>query len=518
MKGNLSKGAYVAVRLFELLSGAGIDCPEHIEDVKITSIETDSRKVRAGSMFVCINGFNSDGHNYIKDAVDAGASVVVTEIGRDECVGGAAAVKVLNTRRASAFLYNSWHGDPASKLKIIGITGTNGKTSVACILRDIFIKSGKRCGYIGTVGCYSLFTKIEYGDKESLANMTTPDPAELYALMARMVDDGVEYLFLEATSHASALSKLDPIFFDTLVFTNLTRDHLDFHGSMEEYFSSKAALFSRCRTAVVNADDKYAARIIKGSKAERNILCSCKNQNCNVYASNICLGGGDGFRMKVKTEMTEFDAEIPLVGRFSPINSLEAIAVAECYGIAKGELLQILKGVNSVSGRMERVDIDKRADFSVYIDYAHTPDALENILLSARDLVLGERLEDTVKNRGRVIVLFGCGGDRDRGKRREMGAIASRLADFVIVTSDNCRSEEPSSIIEDVYKGINKEKQHIIIVERESAIRFAVSIASKGDVLILAGKGHEKYDISSRGREFFDESEIVKDAVAKRFA
>ena len=495
------------MRLFELLSGAHIECPEDIRDVLVTSIETDSRKVRAGSMFVCINGFNADGHNYIKDAVDAGASVVVTEIGRDECVGGAAAVKVLNTRRACAFLYNSWHGDPASKLKIIGVTGTNGKTSVACILRDIFIKSGKRCGYIGTVGCYSLFKKIEYGERDSLANMTTPDPEALYRLLSMMVSDGVEYLFLEATSHASALCKLDPIFFDTLVFTNLTRDHLDFHGSMDEYFSSKAALFERCRIAVINADDKYAAKIIERSRAERNILCSCENENCNIYASNICLGGGDGFSMKVRTEMTEFDADIPLVGRFSPINSLEAIAVAQGYGIAEGELTKILSDIDGVSGRMERVDIDKRADFLVYIDYAHTPDALENVLLSARDI-----------KQGKVIVLFGCGGDRDRGKRRQMGAIASRLADFVIVTSDNCRSEEPLSIIEDIYKGINKEKQHIIIVERESAIRFAVSIASKGDVLVLAGKGHEKYDISSRGREFFDESIIVKDAVAKRFA
>ena len=505
------------MRLFELLSGAGIDCPEHIEDVKITSIETDSRKVRAGSMFVCINGFNSDGHNYIKDAVDAGASVVVTEIGRDECVGGAAAVKVLNTRRASAFLYNSWHGDPARKLKIIGITGTNGKTSVACILRDIFIKCGKRCGYIGTVGCYSLFEKIECVNNDPLANMTTPDPAELYSLLARMVEDGVEYLFLEATSHASALRKLDPIFFDILVFTNLTRDHLDFHGSMDEYLYSKAALFNRCRTAVINADDKYSSAIYKSSRAEKTILCSTENNYCNISASNICLGGGDGFSMRVRSEMVDFDVAIPLVGRFSPINSLEAIAVALSCGIAEGELLRVLPTLCGVPGRMERVDIAKRADFSVYLDYAHTPDALENVLLSARDMVDKNRENNSSRKEGRVILLFGCGGDRDHGKRRQMGAIASKLADFVIVTSDNCRSEEPSSIIEDIYKGINKEKEHIIIVERESAIRFAVSIASGGDVLLLAGKGHEKYEISQEGRRFFDETQIVKDAVAKRF-
>ena len=218
--------------------------------------------------------------------------------------------------------------------------------------------------------------------------------------------------------------------------------------------------------------------------------------------------------MRVRTEKTEFAAVIPLVGRFSPTNSLEAIAVAECCGIADGELVKALSTLNGVPGRMEKVDIDEKADFSVYIDYAHTPDALENVLRSARDIKVNNA---NASNDGRVIVLFGCGGERDRGKRRQMGAIASKLADFVIVTSDNSRSEDPCEIIGDIYKGINKEKEHIIIVERESAIRFAISMAKKGDVIILAGKGHEKYEISKNGREPFFESEIVKDAVRKRY-
>ena len=329
-------------------------------------------------MFICIDGFHTDGHKYIKDAVYAGASVVVTENWRDECVGGAAAVKVLNTRSASAFLYNSWHGDPASKLKIIGVTGTNGKTSIALMLRDIFLKCGRRCGYIGTVGCYSLFDKVTVSADDPLANMTTPDPKELYYLLKKMADDGVEYLFLEATSHASALGKLDPIFFETLIFTNLTRDHLDFHGSMEEYLYSKARMFSRRRTAVINADDKYASAIYRASRAERNILCSAEDNFCNISASNIRLGGGDGFSMRVRSEMVDFDAAIPLVGRFSPINSLEAIAVALGCGIAEGELVAVLPTLLGIPGRMERVEIDRRADFSVYLDYAHTPDALQN--------------------------------------------------------------------------------------------------------------------------------------------
>ncbi len=501
------------MRLSDLLFGANIECPENIRDIDITSIVTDSRQVTEGSMFVCIDGLHTDGHKYIKDAVKAGASVVVTEDGRDECVGGAAAVKVLNTRSASAFLYNSWHGRPAGKLKIIGVTGTNGKTSVCCMLRDIFIKCGKRCGYIGTVGCFSLSEKVEYVSSDPLANMTTPDPTELYAILARMVSDGVEYVFIEATSHASALSKLDPIFFDILVFTNLTRDHLDFHGSMEEYLYAKAKLFERCRVAVINADDKYAAQIYKNSRAEKNVLCSTKDNFCNLYASDIRQGGGEGFSMKVRSEMASFDVQIPLVGKFSPTNSLEAIAVALVCGIAEGELVRVLPTLNGVPGRMERVDIDKRADFSVYLDYAHTPDALENVLYSARDIIKQNNENNSSKRQGRVILLFGCGGERDRGKRRQMGNIASKLADFVIVTSDNSRSEDPCEIISDIYKGINKEKEHIIIVERESAIRFAVSIAREGDFVLLAGKGHEKYEITSKGRTSFDEAQIVKDAV-----
>lgn len=504
------------MRLSELLSGANIECPENIRDIYITSIVTDSRKVTKGSMFVCIDGLHTDGHKYIEDAVRAGASVVVTEDGRDECVGGAAAVKVLNTRSASAFLYNSWHGDPAKKLKIIGVTGTNGKTSVCCMLRDIFIKCGKRCGYIGTVGCFSLSEKIEYVSSDPLANMTTPDPSELYAILARMVSDGVEYVFLEATSHASALSKLDPIFFDILVFTNLTRDHLDFHGSMEEYLYAKAKLFRHCRVAVINADDKYAAEIYKSSGAEKNILCSANGNFCNLSASNIRQGGGDGFFMEVRSEMANFDVQVPLEGRFSPTNSLEAIAVALSCGISESELVEVLPTLSGVPGRMEKVDVDERADFSVYLDYAHTPDALENLLHSARDIIQNNSENNSSKKQGRVILLFGCGGERDRGKRRQMGSIASKLADFVVVTSDNSRTEDPCDIITDIYMGINKEKEHIIIVERESAIRFAVSIATRGDIVLLAGKGHEKYEITSKGRTFFDEAQIVKDAVREK--
>jgi UDP-N-acetylmuramoyl-L-alanyl-D-glutamate--2,6-diaminopimelate ligase len=263
---------------------------------------------------------------------------------------------------------------------------------------------------------------------------------------------------------------------------------------------------------VINIDDKYAEEILKASRAEENILCSCEGKNADYTASNICHGGGCDFEyaFKVVSEREVFDAKIPFVGRFSPINSLESIAVAQSYGIGSSELSAILPRLRSVDGRMEKAETGN-APFSVYIDYAHTPDALENILTSARETL------ECRNSSGRLIVLFGCGGDRDRGKRKEMGQIASRLADFVIVTSDNSRSEDPCEIISDIYKGIDKEKEHILIVERESAIRFAVSVAKAKDIVILAGKGHERYEIDKYGRHPFDERDIVKKAISERF-
>ncbi len=495
------------MQLEKLLSGADIPCPDEYKNIEITNIVSDSRRVTKGSMFVCISGLHTDGHDYIKNAVDAGASVIVTEVGRDECVGGAATVKVNNTRRAISLLYNTWHGNPAKRLKIIGVTGTNGKTSTVYILHQIFEGCGYRCGMIGTVECRSNGRKINYAGADPLSNMTTPDPDVLYRMLAEMVDDGVEYVFMEATSHASALSKLDGIIFDTLVFTNLTQDHLDFHGTMQEYLAAKAALFERCRRAVINIDDKYAPDILGASRAEKNILCSCENKKSDYVASNICLGGGNGVFYKLVSEKAIFDAKIPLAGRFSVMNSLEAIVVAIEHGISGERISALLPHMTVVPGRMERIIFENAPRFSVYIDYAHTPDALENLLRTARD----------IEHDGKIILLFGCGGERDRGKRKEMAQIASRFSDFVIVTSDNSRSEDPIQIISDIYKGINKEKPHIIVVERESAIRFAISIAEAGDIVILAGKGHEKYEISSNGRKPFDEIEIVKNAVSERY-
>lgn len=493
------------MQLYKLLSDAAIDIPCGVSDIEVTDIVTHSGKVTSGSMFICIDGLHCDGHKYIKAAVDAGASVVVTERGHGADVGGAATVEVENTRRAAALLYNAWYGDPAANMKVIAVTGTNGKTSVAYLLRQIFEENGHRCGMIGTVECTSCQRNIA-PRKEGVANMTTPDPEVLYALLSQMAKDGVEYLFIEATSHASALSKLDAIYFDTLIFTNLTQDHLDFHQNIVGYFAAKSRLFSRCRQGVFNIDDSYALDFLKASGAKRNILCSANNSRADYFASDISFRDWDGVSYKVTHSEGVIDVEVPLAGVFALMNSLEAVAVAKEYGIADGVILRALKKMKSIPGRMEKVTLPKDAKFSVFVDYAHTPDALEKLLISTKKFCRG----------GRLLLLFGCGGERDVGKRKEMGQIASKYADFIIITSDNSRGESTDKIISDIYKGINKEKEHIIIADRRAAIEFAILSAKARDIVILAGKGHEKYEIDSTGRHPFDEIEIVKAAYLKR--
>lgn len=493
------------MRLCGLLSGAGIEIPRGIEDVEITGIATDSRKVEPGGMFICIYGLHTDGHKYIANAVDAGAAVIVAELGRDVSVGGAAAIiMVENTRRAAALLYNSWYGVPARKMKIIAVTGTNGKTSVTYMLKAIYERALYRCGIIGTVGCESAGRKIETRGDDPLSNMTTPDPSELYRVLSVMADDGVDYVFLEATSHASALSKLEAIHFDTLIFTNLTQDHLDFHGDMNSYFAAKAHLFSMCDRAVINADDKYGVRIEKASAGSEIAVCSCEKKDADFFASDVVFSGSNGVGYTLVSGEASFPVTVPIPGYFTVINSLEAAACALCGGISPRIIASALSEFGGVPGRMESVPIPRELGFSVFIDYAHTPDAMENLLRSARGFA---------ETGQRIVILFGCGGDRDRSKRKEMAHIASRLADSVIVTSDNSRSEDPMQIISDIMRGIDKEKEYAVIPERKKAIEYAVRNARRGDIILLAGKGHEAYEIDGTGRHPFDEKQTVTQAL-----
>lgn len=494
------------MKLSELFGRAGLEFPPEAGDIEIKQIVTDSRRVTPGSLFLCIEGLHTDGHGYVDDAIKAGAAVIVAERVRDACVGGAAAFILLeNTRKASALLYNALYGNPCEKLKIIGVTGTNGKTSVCTLLREVFEAAGYRCGLIGTVCCESADgTLLTPNHENPLANMTTPDPEQLYAMLARMVADGVEYVFMEVTSHALALCKVDAICFDMAVFTNLTQDHLDFHGDMESYFEAKQKLFSLCRRGAVNGDDPYGARLLK------NIRCpvvTCSTGEGDYCALDVELRGVGGSAYRMRTPGGIIPLRLAIPGSFSVTNSLLAGAVALEYGIPAEVLTGVFAHTAGVCGRMERVRFCKENDPTVFIDYAHTPDALEKLLKSIRQFRGAE---------SRILLVFGCGGDRDRSKRRQMAHVASRLADFVIVTSDNSRSEDPERIISDIMKGMDKEKAHTVIPDRRLAIRSAVLEARAGDLVILAGKGHERYEIDAKGRHPFDEREIVRDALRER--
>jgi len=493
------------MKLSELFGGASLPYPPEYGDIEIESIVSDSRRVREGSLFLCLRGLHTDGHDYEDEAIRRGARVIVAERVRDACVGGAAVRIVLeNTRKAAALLHSAFLGNPANHMKIVGVTGTNGKTSVASLLCEVLRTAGVKCALLGTVCAEDANCRtLSYA-----TGMTTPDPEVLYPLLSQMAESGAEVVVMEVSSHALALHKVDAIKFEMGVFTNLTQDHLDFHGSMEEYFRAKKRLFSLCRRACVCTDSSAGRELCEYLK---NI--SCPFVTCSVTSvGDYCAldedrRGFDGVDFVLRTPVGEFALSSALCGSFALINSLMAAAVARELGISPDAVALALKGTNGVRGRMELAAPPNAAAPSVLIDYAHTPDALERLLFSARELRLAG---------GRVILVFGCGGERDRGKRRAMAAIASRLADFSVVTSDNSRGEDPDVIFGDILRGIDKEKPYLVLRDRKAAIREAILMARERDLVVLAGKGHETYEIDAEGKHPFDEREIVREALLLR--
>ena len=484
------------MRLGELFSLAGLECPQEYSDIQISKIVTDSREVSDGCIFVAIRGYNTDGHEHIDKAIKNGAAVVVAEQVRDGCVGGAAIVKVDNTRRVAAQLYNAQCGFPSKKMKIVGVTGTNGKTSVCFMLESIFIRAGIPCAVIGTLGC-----RVN-GEPLTLCGegLTTPDSARLYPLLSILAERGIKYVFMEVSSHALALERVAGLDFEYGIFTNLTQDHLDFHGTMEEYFLTKASFFGKCRKKIINVDCPYGKRLYgmyRGSLA-------CSQVKGDFVAKDIRSDrSGNAYTLLIAD--AQYAITLAALGDFSAFNSLEAAALALNEKISPEAIVGGLSRFSGVSGRMERVAAD--APFDVFIDYAHTPDALERLLMNARAL-----RGDGAK----TVLVFGCGGERDRGKRKQMANIASRLADTVVITSDNSRREDPEVIFSDILKGVDKEKPYSVIPSRREAIEYALSLAREGDVVVLAGKGHEKYEIDADGKHFFDEREIVREAINKK--
>jgi UDP-N-acetylmuramoyl-L-alanyl-D-glutamate--2,6-diaminopimelate ligase len=471
---------------------------------RVAGVAYDSRKVAPGELFVAVAGLKQDGRRFITEALERGAGAVVLE-GADALAGSATGrVLVPSSREALARLADAYFGRPSRALTVIGITGTNGKTTTSFLVEALLRARGERTGVIGTI-------EYRIGDEAVPAGQTTPEAVELQALLARMVRAGVTSVAMEVSSHALALRRADGIEFDVGVFTNLTQDHLDFHGTLEEYRRAKGRLFAllaasakRRRLAVVNADDPAGASLVAGLGLAT--LTFGIRGPADLRPRRV-ESGIDGIRMVVVTPEGDLEIASRLVGEHNMMNLLGAVGVGLALGMAPATIAEALARVAAVPGRFERVDAGQ--PFLVVVDYAHTPDALERVLATGRKLV---------GPGGRLAVVFGCGGDRDRGKRPIMGEIAARVADRVWVTSDNPRSERPEAIIEEIAAGIpaagSGPARHVTIPDRKAAIRDALGWARAGDVVVIAGKGHETYQIVGSEVLTFDDRAVARAALA----
>ncbi len=491
------------VNLSDIISDVAVVQMFGPHDVGVSGITTDSREVRDRSLFVAVEGASVDGHDFVQRAIEQGAGTVVIQLrqyeaGLKHLLSAAYAqhnettvVIVENSRDALAILADRFHRSPSKKLRLVGITGTNGKTTTSCLIDAVLRAAGERTGLIGTV-------EYRIGRTVIPASLTTPQAVQLHALFADMVAAGCTSAVMEVSSHALALDRVKGIGFDISIFTNLTRDHLDFHTDMEDYAAAKALLFSRHTrgTAVVNIDDPAGARMRKACR--RPVVTYGTSARAAVRIMDIRQ-----MRRLMEVDVTwrgaAYTIVSPLTGRFNAFNLTAAFAACAAAGIAPGVILKGLRSVKSVPGRFER--IVSRDGVTAIVDYSHTPDSLQNALATASALPVRS---------GRVIVVFGCGGDRDQGKRPLMGAIASEHSDIAIVTSDNPRTESPRAIIDAIVAGMTGAATQVVRVQREKAIRHAVRIAKPGDVILVAGKGHETYQIIGRKQSPFDDREVVR--------
>lgn len=458
-----------------------------LADAEITGVTCDSREVKPGYVFICINGTQSDGHLFAASAIDKGAVAVIAE--RD--IGLSNQIVVDSTHSAYADICANWFGNPAKRLRLIGVTGTNGKTSTTYMIKKILEKAGHKVGLIGTI-------QNMIGDQVVASHNTTPNSYELNSLFTLMLAEGCDFAIMEVSSHALEQCRVYGLDFEIAVFTNLTQDHLDYHKTMENYLAAKKKLFSMCRTAVINTDDPYARQITEG--------ISCR---IVTYSAN---DGSDYSAKAIKYRPASVDYElvsnsiirhirVHTGGKFTVYNSLAAAVTAIEMGISELEVAAALEELPGVKGRAEAVPCDM--GYTVIIDYAHTPDGLKNILSTFRECP-----------KNRLIVIFGCGGDRDRSKRPIMGNIAVHNADIAIITSDNPRTEEPMDIINDILEGVSGSRTPVKVIEsRIEAIRYAIAIAKPEDIIVLAGKGHETYQILKSGTIHLDEREIVAQAI-----
>lgn len=481
------------MKLFELLNDVEVIESSGSLEMKIDYIANDHRKIKKNTVFIAIKGTKRDGNDYITEAIKNGARAIVTDdiMQKNEEI---TIIIVKNAREALSMMWSNFYGKPSKNIKTIAITGTNGKTSSACFLYNILRYAGISCALVSTIGCFINEEKIEINGGSSVSDvasaMTTPDPEMLYYLYYIMKEKNVEIAVIEASSHALAQKRLIDIDIEIGAFTNLSREHLDFHGSIEEYFLAKEELFKICKMGTVNVDDEYGERI--------------KINHKNTYGfSTIKESEFNGKKIKLSKKGCKFSVingrksvkvKSRILGEFTVYNVLLAVSCAMVLGIHKKAIIGGIKATRSVCGRVE-----KYRDKNIYIDYAHTPEAMKNVIQSVKQ----------INRKKRIIVLFGCGGDRDRGKRAKMGEICSKYADYTVITSDNPRNEEPRKIIEEIISGVDTSKKFIVIEDRREAIERIAKNLTKKDVLLLLGKGHEEYEITMNGKQRFSEREVL---------
>ena len=467
-------------------------------DVEVKGLESNSKNIKEGYMFIAIKGFATDGHKYVNDAIEAGAKVVMVEEGCDlksiKLPKDVTLIMAKDTREALAKCSCNYYGNPSRKFYLIGVTGTKGKTTTTFMIKEILEKAGHKVGLVGTIATYINGKMIEESSR------TTPESIELQKTFAEMVKQEVEYVVMEVSSQSLKLHRVDGCDFNLVVFTNFSEDHISEkeHPDMKDYFESKLKLFKMCDNGIINVDDLQVSKIPK-MFPESKIMTYGIDNGCEVLAKDITITNSYvDFRVKITDRNERVKVSIP--GRFSVYNSLAAICVAKKIGVPSDKIIEALAEIR-VPGRSEMVDNKK--EIPIMIDYAHSPESLQNILSAVKSYT-----------RGKVISVFGCGGDRDKGKRPIMGEISGRIADFTFITSDNPRTENPEEIVSEIEQGIKKTKgKYKVVVDRTEAIKEAIAMATKLDIIVLAGKGHEPYQEINGEKLPYDERIIVKEII-----
>ena len=480
------------MKLEELIRNIDVKSIVGSTDVDITDVDIDSRKVAAGHLFVAIKGTQTDGHQYIQKAIELGASAILCEDMPEEQLAQVCYVQVDSTEAVVGKVATTFHGDPTSKLKLVGVTGTNGKTTIATLLYNMFRRLGYKCGLLSTVCNY-----IE--DEPVPASHTTPDPIELNSLLHKMMDAGCQYVFMECSSHAIAQKRIGGLNFAGGIFTNLTRDHLDYHKTVENYRDAKKAFFDmlpKGAFAITNADDKNGMFMVQNTKAT---VKTYSIRTMADFKARIIECHFEGMYLEVDGH----EVGVQFIGKFNVSNLLAVYGAAVMLGEKPEEILLVLSTLKSVAGRLE--PIHSPEGYTAVVDYAHTPDALENVLKAIHEVLDGKE--------GKIITVCGAGGNRDKGKRPLMAQEAVKQSDRVIITSDNPRFEEPQDIINDMLAGLDQKqmKKVVSIVDRKEAIRTACMLAQRGDVILIAGKGHEDYQEVKGVKHHFDDREVVKE-------